>query len=90
MYGQCSADQDRECPCGTDEYIPICATLENDTKVTFFNPCHLGCNIIQRNQSARAMNSDTYTDTDEYQVENCRCTGTFPTASPHWNSTGYQ
>jgi len=74
MYGHCSADLDRECPCGTNEYIPACATMSNGTKVTFFNPCHLGCNIIQLNQSARATNSDNNLNTDEYQLENCRCT----------------
>ena len=82
MYGQCSADPDRECPCGTNEYIPACATMPNGTKVTFFNPCHLGCNIIQLNQSARAVNSDNNLNTDEYQLENCRCTGKFPITRP--------
>jgi len=73
MYGQCSLDSDRECPCGTDEYIPICATMGNGTKVTFFNPCHLGCDIIQLNQSARAFNSDRNLNTDEYQLQDCLC-----------------
>lgn len=73
LYGRCSMDENRECNCGTDEFIPVCATMENGVKVSVFNPCHLGCDMVQLNQTTRAAHANRNLNTDEYQLAECSC-----------------
>ena len=74
MYGQCSNDLDRECECGTQDYIPICGEVEDDKFVTFFSPCHLGCHIETIEQRMNTS-SKTGTDLEKYSLTQCDCIG---------------
>lgn len=69
MYGRCASDEERTCECGTQDYIPICGTMNDNQLVTFFSPCHLGCSISNKenvNQSARTV-------AEMYSIFECNC-----------------
>ena len=71
MYGRCASDEERTCECGTQDYIPICGTMNDNQLVTFFSPCHLGCSIANKenlNQSARTV-------AEMYSLIECNCIG---------------
>jgi hypothetical protein len=78
LYGYCSEDEDRidpMCPCGSDEFIPICADLDDGRTVTFFNPCHLGCQIRTieplENQTKALLAGEP--EQTNYIVDSCNC-----------------
>ena len=80
LYGYCSEDEDRidpMCPCGSDEFIPICADLDDGRTVTFFNPCHLGCQIRTvdplENQTKALLAGEP--EQTNYIVDSCNCIG---------------
>ena len=72
LHGTCSAD-DRSCPCSTEDFAPICANLtfpEDPLKwedITFFSPCHLGCDFSPSTRSSIMKRSG-----DEF-LKDCKC-----------------
>ena len=75
MYGQCSGDLERECECGTKDYIPVCGEVDDGKFVTFFSPCHAGCYIHTKQQDEDSMVRNN--EHDNYELVACNCVGMF-------------
>ena len=76
LHGTCSGDTDRECQCSTEDFAPICANLtflDDPSKweeITFFSPCHLGCEFSPKVKSSPIMKRSG----DEF-IKGCKCAG---------------
>ena len=79
LHGTCSNDEDRACPCSTEDFAPVCANMSVDQghwkRITFFSPCHLGCRFDRLQRTIKVDAIQKRTTDIQSMVDDCKCAG---------------
>jgi len=77
LHGTCSNDEDRACPCSTEDFAPVCANMSVDQghwkRITFFSPCHLGCRFDRLQRTIKVDAIQKRTTDIQSMVDDCKC-----------------